>query len=419
MKFQIPSYLLAFKIKKMKNRPIFLLLALVLSFQSCSKRIIAPLETCTSDFEYNENHPKAEALQALLNKYVAKGLPGLSMVIYTPDGGKWAGVAGVAKIETQEPMKSCHIFHSASVAKTYHAVAAMSLVAAGKLELDKTIDHYLPAWLCKDLANLKTATVRQLMNHSSGIPDFVETASHITDYFHNLQRNFTTEEYLGYACGRKADFVPGAKVSYSNTNTVLLAIIMDEIAGNHADVISEQIIKKLGLKHTFYKNEPAYPSPAGAVNTYIDIKGDGLLVNSTNIERNFAQMNIGHDAMLASPHDYFLFIRALFEGKLVSEEALNQMLDYAAYEAAIDLGEGLGLAISKTPLRNITRAGHDGNSLGAANIVQHYIEKDVSIVICSNFGGFLSSLGNIFYTTLIGNQRTLLGEVELLLLEDL
>lgn len=403
----------------MKNISIVFLIVFAFCLQNCAKQIVAPLESCTADYDYNSAHPKAAELQALLDKYIAKGMPGLSMVIYTPEGGKWMGTAGVAKIETQEPMEMCHIFHSASVAKTYHAVAAMSLMEEDKLDIDKTIDAYLPAWVCKDLPNLSTATVRQLMNHTAGVPDFIEDTKHITDYFHDLQGQFTTEEYLAYVCGKDADFAPGSKVSYSNTNTVLLALIMDEIAGNHADVITEKIINKLGLKHTYYKNEVGYPAPEGAVNTYIDLKGDGKLVNSTTMERNFAQMNIGHDAMLASAHDYFLFLRALFEGKLVSQNSLDQMLDFAAHPSAIDLGEGLGLAVARTPLRNITRAGHDGGSLGAANAVQHYIEKDISIVICSNFGGFVDSpLSAIFYTNLIGHQRTILGEVELLLLEE-
>ncbi|MEL6718187.1 MAG: serine hydrolase domain-containing protein [Bacteroidota bacterium] len=405
----------------MKKSSIAFFTFLAFCLQNCVQESIAlPVEECNIDFEHNSaTHPKAADFQALLDKYVAKGMPGLSMVVYTPEGGKWIGSAGVAKIETQEPMKPCQIFHSASVAKTYHAVAAMSLMEEGRLDIDKTIDTYLPDWVCKDMANRTTATVRQLMNHSSGIPDFIEDTDHTTDYFHDLERVFTTEEYLDYVCGDEATFEAGTSTSYSNTNTVLLALIMDEIAGNHADVITEKIINKLGLKHTFYKNETGYPAPAGAVNTYVDMKGDGRLINSTAIERNFAKMNIGHDAMMASAHDYFLFIRALFEGKLVSQNSVDQMLDFGKYPSIIDFGEGLGLAVSKTPLKNITRAGHDGGSLGAANIVQHYVEKDITIVICSNFGGFLDSpLTELFYSTLIGSQRSILGELELMLLGE-
>ena len=313
-------------------------------------------------------------------------------------------------------MLPCHVFHSASVAKTYHVVAAMTLVEEGKLELDKTIDQYLPTNVCSALPNRSSATIRQLMNHTSGIPDFIENTEHVLDYFNDLMRQFTTEEYLDYICGDDPDFAAGSRVSYSNTNTVLLALIMDNITGSHSKLISERIIQPLGLAHTFYKEEAGYPAPVNAVNTYVDTKGNGLLINSTDIERNFAAMNIGHDAMMATAHDYYLFIKALFEGQILSPSSIEQMLDLQKYPSSIDMGEGLGLEIVKTPLRDLTRAGHNGGSLGAANNVFYYLENGTTIVICSNFGGFLETpLSQKFYSALIGNKRTLLGEVELLL----
>ncbi|MGK0364444.1 MAG: D-alanyl-D-alanine carboxypeptidase [Saprospiraceae bacterium] len=384
---------------------------------SCSRELMIPVANCETQIEnINPNHPQAADFQALLDKYVAKGFPGITMVVQTPENGKWIGSAGVSRIETQEPMKNCNVYHSASVAKTYHAVAAMTLVEEGKLDLDKTIDTYLPAWICDDLANKNTATVRQLMNHTSGIPDFIEDIDHILDYFNDLMHTFTTEKYLDYVCGDKALFAPGEKITYSNTNTVLLALIMDEIAGSHADIISERIINKLGLKQTFYKNEKGYPAPVGAVNTYVDFKEDGRMINSTKIERNFASMSIGHDGMLASAHDYFLFLQALFSGKLVSESSLEQMTDVISYPASLITGEGLGLEITKTALNDLTRIGHNGGSLGASNNVFYYVEKDTYIVICSNFGDFLNGpLTEFTWSALIGNRKTLQGEVELLL----
>ncbi len=384
---------------------------------SCSREIMIPISTCETQIEnINPNHPQAAEFQALLDKYVAKGFPGITMVVQTPENGKWIGSSGVSRIETQEPMKNCNVYHSASVAKTYHAVAAMTLVEEGKLDLDKTIDTYLPSWICDDLANKNTATVRQLMSHTSGIPDFIEDIDHVLDYFNDLMGTFTTEEYLDYVCGDEALFTPGEKVTYSNTNTVLLALIMDEIAGSHADVISEKIINKLGLKQTFYKNETGYPAPEGAVNTYVDFREDGKMINSTEIERNFAQMNIGHDGMMASTHDYFLFLQALFSGELVSESSLEQMTDVTSYPASLITGEGLGLEITKTALNDLTRIGHNGGSLGASNNVFYYVEKDTYIVICSNFGDFLNGpLTELTWSALIGNRNTLQGEVELLL----
>ncbi|MFK7932026.1 MAG: serine hydrolase domain-containing protein [Saprospiraceae bacterium] len=397
---------------------LFSFFLLPLFFFQCQKSIDIAVDDCSEEqIDGEPIHPQAEQFQALLDKYVNEiGFPGVTMVIYSPTDGKWVGSAGYSRLENQTPMQPCNIFHSASVAKTYHTTAAMLLQEEGRLDLDQTVASYMPKSTCADLPNLNSATVRQLMNHTSGIPDFIEADAHVLDYFHDLQREFTTQQYLEYVCGKEPNFPAGAKTEYSNTNTVLLALIMDEVAGNHANVITEKILQPLGLEHTFYKNETAYPAPTGSVNTYVDIRGDGELINSTEIERNFAAMSIGHDGMLASANDYLRFMHALLNGEIVNENSLAQMLDYQPYSASIVWGEGLGLEVTQTPLKTLTRAGHNGGSLGAANNIFHYVETNTTIAICSNFGDFLPSpLGQRFYSPLIGNRNTLMGEVEVLL----
>lgn len=401
-------------------KKIVLVLSIFVFFQSCSKEIILPVtNNSTEEIDFNQNHPKAIALEGIMEKYIKLGYPGLTVLIDTPEGGKWIGSKGVSRIENQMAMTNHNIYHSASVAKTYHAVAAMILVEEGRLDLDGVIDQYLPEWICENLPNRKTATIRQLMNHTSGVPDFIGDTDHILDYFHNLLRVFTTEEYLSYVCGDDPDFPAGEGTFYSNTNTVLLALIMDEVAGNHADLLTEKILKKLDLEHTFYKNEKGYPAPEGAVNTYLDIRGNGNMINSTEYERNFAAMNIGHDGMLASAHDYYLFIKGLFSGQLISTESLMEMMDYSAYPSPVKRGEGLGLEVTVAPLGTITRVGHNGGSLGAANNVFYYPERDTYIITCSNFGDFIEGpLNNYNWSALIGHRGTLLGEIESLLFEE-
>ena len=404
----------------MKNLTYSILIIISFLFISCSQEIIRPVTVSENKIQnINYDHPFIKEIQDLLEKYVKLGFPGVTVLVSTPEHGKWISSAGVSRIENQQPMVNTNVYHSASVAKTYHVVAAMTLVESGQLVLDKTIDHYLPTWVCQDLPNRNTATVRQLMNHTSGVPDFIGKIDHMLDYFQNLNRNFTTEKYLDYVCDTEADFTAGKRVRYSNTNTVLLALIMDEIAGNHADLISEKIIKKLELKNTFYKNEKGYPAPIGAVNTYLDIKGNGKMINSTEVERNFAQMSIGHDGMLASANDYFLFLEALFNEKLVSRQSLNEMLEIQKIPAAIIYGQSLGLEIVKTPMLGLTRVGHNGGSLGAANNVFHYPEKDAYIITCSNFGDFIDSpLTKHTWSGLIGHKNTLLGELEVLMFSE-
>src|SRR6056297_3074717 len=102
----------------MKNTSFIVILMLLTTVFSCSKSIFLSVGSCdTKIFDINSNHPKGAEMQALLNKYVKKGLPGVTALIYTPEDGKWIGSAGFSRIEDAIPMQDCNIFHSASVAK--------------------------------------------------------------------------------------------------------------------------------------------------------------------------------------------------------------------------------------------------------------------------------------------------------------
>lgn len=388
------------KIKLIKI-PLFAIL-IFLTF-SCQRELLVPINETDVRLETGSTtHPFQNEAQDIINKYVTKGLPGVSIVIDSPDKGILRCVAGFAKIEDETPMDTYHVFNSGSVAKTYHVVAALMLMEEGKLDINKTIDNYLPDRVCDNLPNGRSATVLQLMNHSSGIPDYIEHTDHILDYFHDLRKDFSQENFLNYICGIDANFAPGTNGSYSNTNTVLLALIMDEITGNHADVITEKIINRLDLKQTFYKNELGYPAPAGAVNTYMDLKSNGVIINSTETQRHFDRVTIGHDGMLASANDYYLFINALFNNELVTRETLNSMVDNNIR------GEGLGMQVIMSQKGNGAKIGHDGSSFGAANSVNHYNKINTKMVVCSNFGDFFDGPLSELYTEMVRELEAML-----------
>ncbi len=408
----------------MKTKPFFTTGFLILFFLSSCHReaTVAVYDTEPLHDKYNKSHPLADSIQVIIDNYVKKGMPGISVAIHTEADGLWLGTSGVAQIENNIPLTVNHSFHSASVAKTYMVTTAMTLVEEGILDLDKTISTYLPVEKYGTIPNYNSATIRNLIGHTSGIPDIIDNAKHITDYFNNLMADFDTEYYLDNIRKKKADFEPNERVSYSNTNTVLLALVMDEASGRkHEDLVSERIINKLNLKNTFYKNEEGYPAPKTLVNTYLDIKGNGELQNISKVQRNFDVISIAHDAMMASPHDYLQFIHALFNGKLISESSLAEMKKYTPFTVneegkkkhKVDyIGEAGGLASMRLTTGEV-RFGHDGGSLGGANCVWYYPNHKAAIVISSNFGGFIGSANSdLLYNYVIGFEGTLFGELE-------
>ncbi|MEL6675591.1 MAG: serine hydrolase domain-containing protein [Bacteroidota bacterium] len=373
-------------------------------FTACQPAAVQPFQVCQEDLSLNPDHPKAAAYQAVLEEYVGRGVPGTVALVYTPEDGLWLGAAGHAVLENAEPMQTCNLFYSASTAKTYHVVAALKLVEQGKLDLKAPIAQYLAPKYAAMIPLSDQIKVEQLMNHTSGIRDFIEETDHISDYFHNLNREYTTDDYLAYISDKEPLFEPGTRVYYSNTNTVVLALIMDHIYGDHAKALTDFIIEPLGLERTFYKNQAGYPAPPGAVNCYMDLYGNGTLQNATDWERNFTNMNIGHDAMLVNPYDNYRFLKALFAGALIDSALVDSMRTIFNGNDFIGLGLGIEATFFEGDISE--NLGHNGGSLGGAHEMRFYPEAGVYICTSANFGGFIDSpIGELFYPS--GNQ---LGE---------
>ncbi|MEO6675284.1 MAG: serine hydrolase domain-containing protein [Ginsengibacter sp.] len=359
-------------------------------FTACKKDWSVPANSCSLSFQdSSQKNPKDNAYRLLLERYVSRGVPGIVLLVRTPKEGLWIGAGGKSKIETGDPMLPCAIHHSGSVAKMYMGTAIMLLAEDGKIDLDAPVNKYLDPDLCNHIGNGNIATVRQLMNHTSGIRDFVVEVKHLTDYFNNFFNNYTTSEFLHYIYDKPSAFAPGEKTEYSNTNFVLLTLIIDRVTGKpHADFLTERIFKKFDLNKTFYKNEFGYPHPPGLTNSYFDRYSNGQLENITEVAIHFDLLSVGHDAMLASAYDYAKFIEALLKGKIVSQASLNQMMEWK-YDKKGNVFNGL--AILKEETKYGDAIGHGGANFGVAMIVVYFPKYDSTIVMCSNISGYFES----------------------------
>jgi D-alanyl-D-alanine carboxypeptidase len=164
--------------------------------------------------------------QALLNKYVAQGVPDVVLLVQSPKEGLWMGAAGKANLETGEPMSPCTLNYPQSIAKTFTATAMMMLAEEGKVNLDAKIKDYLPQATIAGIAN---ATVRQMLNMTSDIVSYEQDEDWIASRLANLFGTFTPEVMLSYIRGDAADFEPGTSWRYSTTNYLLAALIIDQV----------------------------------------------------------------------------------------------------------------------------------------------------------------------------------------------
>ena len=180
---------------------LMLIIPLVLS---CTLDVTTPIEAPPEAWDPALNtHPDESRFQSLLNAYVREGLPGVVLFVRTPEG-LFNGAAGYAKIETAVPMTPTHRHYAASVTKMYTATAIMLLAQDGLIELDVPFSRYLSNSICDDIPNASTATVRQLLNHRSGIPDFSGQLAYELDTLNDPLGAYPPERLLSYVKGKSA-----------------------------------------------------------------------------------------------------------------------------------------------------------------------------------------------------------------------
>ena len=232
-----------------------------LLFLSCQKDDF--IENIDVTVSMPENtYSKGAEVQAVLDKYVGLGIPGVIICIDDPVNGFWAGASGKASIEENSDMTKSHINSIGSITKTYINVLTLKLVESGHITLDEPISTYLPSNIRQNVKNSTIITVRQLMNHSSGLSDFVDDTRLNLLMLDNNFSGFTENDFLDAIYRSAVLFTPGERYSYSSTNTYLLSHIIDYAMGqSHAVLLSDSILNPNNYDYTYYKNYPGFPKP--------------------------------------------------------------------------------------------------------------------------------------------------------------
>lgn len=366
------------------NNPV--IHALILSFlvlMGCSKmEMDLPHVSCENTSIINSSHPKAAALQQKIDQIVGLGVPGIVISLQDANG-LWASASGLSKIETKTPMEICHLQFGQSVAKTYMATAILLLYEDGKINLDEKIANYLPKSTLEDIANANEVTVRMLLNHTSGIAEYNDIPKYVTYLLQHPLHHFTVSDYLNYVRGKPNKFSPGEKQSYTNTNFILLALIADEITGDHKQFIRNEIILAHGLNNTFYHNEGFMEYPE-LVNTYWDRYSNGEIENCSDMHRVNVGSLIGDDGIIATPVDYIIFLEKLLTNQILKETTMDQMLDFVQTEPGNP--DGYGLGISQEFINGHEQLGHTGGGIGAGCILGYYPDNNTYFFLAINLG---------------------------------
>lgn len=363
-----------------------------LSLFSCQSIDLGPSETCLSTEP--PSHPKASIYQGILNEYTAKGLPGISILIRDEEG-PWWGSSGKADILENVDMKTCTVSKAASITKTFVAVLALMLAEEGVFSLDDRLDKWLPQQVLNEVANVRNCTVRQLLNHTTGIADLIDIDKFYLDVLNDPDRKWRPEELIRYVYGKAPIFNPGQSVSYSNTNYLLLAMVIDKASGNnHASLLRQRVILPLNLDNTFYYWHDKLP---GVAQGHFDLFNNGSILNVTNYNTGSGN---GYGGLYSNVFDLQTFIEALVRDRtLLSETSLNQMLTFTQEEEGANRANGLGIFkdFLERPEDQFAY-GHRGRDLGYTADMFWFPNQDYTMAYLINYGTDAnSSLRPIFF----------------------
>lgn len=360
-----------------------------LLFLSCQKNEF--IENVDINVNMPENtYRKGVEVQAVMDKYVRLGIPGIIICVDDPVNGFWAGASGKACIEDNSEMNKSHIMSLGSIAKTYTNVLTLKLMELGYIKLDNPISTYLPNDVYRNIANSEIITVRQLMNHSSGLSDY-SNDTHLN--LKMLDQNFSglTENDFRDALYRcEALHNPGESFFYSSSNTYLLTLIIDNTMGqSHADLLNDYILLPNNYGHTFYKNYSEFPKPSGITNFYMDRYNIGEIENITEAQINLVSVLKGSDGIYSTMYDLNRFCKDIFSGNILEQSSIDQMLQGIPIAPEDWLDKGIsGLGIFTGYCYNDAMCyTHGGVMLGSNTSVYYFPESGISLSLGANIGG--------------------------------
>ncbi|MEL6849460.1 MAG: serine hydrolase domain-containing protein, partial [Bacteroidota bacterium] len=200
-------------------------------------------------------HPKHAAYQGLLDRYTAQGIPGLNLLLDHPVDGCWQGAAGYADVEAGIPLSPCHRMITASLIKSYIAVIVLQLAEEGKLSLEDQLTPYLDEKLLRRIPNGQTATIRQLLQCRSGMPDVFET-DFLLDFLNQPTRQYSMEELMRYLYGVKPAAAPGERFYYGDGNFILLSMLIEKVDAPLKESYQTRIFDRLGSTDAFLVEQP-------------------------------------------------------------------------------------------------------------------------------------------------------------------
>lgn len=337
------------------------ILVITLFFPSCIKRSFEK-ERLDNYFDYLESADKFMG-----NAVISKN----GIIIYSYS-------VGFSNIESKIETSSYSEYLTGSVSNIFTSVLIFKAVELGLINIEQTIHSFFP-----NIPNSEIITIANLMYHQSGLHDLFNSV----DFFSWNTKPQTKEEMLNRIVKAGVDFYPGEISQYSNSNYILLTLILEEIFNApYSKILKEYIKKPCDINNTYYYGKNDLKKYFCTSYLYVD-SWEVALLTDTSIPH-------GACGIISTPLDLIKFSNALFKGELINSENLERIMTIKG-----DFGMGL----IPIEFKGNIGFGHIGNIDGFSSMMFHFSNQNVSIALCSN--AINHNINDIIHTMLLAAYK--------------
>jgi D-alanyl-D-alanine carboxypeptidase len=346
-----------------KHTAIALIAVGALALSACSA---APVALDPASSATHSKFADSTRLDAAVEKAITKAaIPGATVGIWGPDGD-YVKTFGVSDKADSAPMQADFYHRIGSISKTFTVDALLLLVDQGKVALGDPIAKYVSGVPSGDQISL-----RDLAHMSSGLTTYDDSDAFAADYFADTSKSYTPQQMLGYVLGIPVKFKAGTEYSYSNTNTTLLALVVEKVSGQSlAEFVTHNILVPLGMTHTSYPTTNALPEPHAQGYTAIGDKAE----IATNWNPSWGW---GAGNMISTLGDMKIWAHELGTGSLLTPATQHERVT-ATVKMSDSSAYGLGIFNTNGWL------GHSGSIFGYQTLVFYLPEQKTSLVVFIN-----------------------------------
>jgi len=321
-----------------------------------------------------------QELQKVLDNGIKKhNVRGVSAAIIFDTDSAWVGTSGVSHDTIS--MKPDMLFSIGSITKNFVAALTLKLVENGTLSLEDKLSKWLPAYPFVD----SNITIRQLLNHTSGIYMFWNNDDLWDALKKDRSRIWTPEEVLEYI--KEPHFKPGKDWGYSNTNYLIMTMIIEKATGSSlSSEVKEHLLKPQRLQNYYIWLADSIPE------NQAHVFGDNFQFGSSEKDLTFLprasheSITYGSSGIVTTALDLAKWCYTLFKGNVLSEKSMNEMLNFVEFSPQYNMkGYGLGVQVFRSRMSHGEKAiGHGGGNIGSATYMVYLPEYNASVVVMVN-----------------------------------